>query len=64
MRIRPSHHFLQVLQGDVSVELGAGDPRVAQDRLDMTEVRVIAEQLGSQRVTNDVQAYRLSRTAP
>ena len=64
MRVRPSQYFLQVLQRDVGGELGAGDSRVAQDRLDMTEVRVITEHLGSQRVTNGVQAYRLSRTAP
>ena len=56
--MRPSHHFLQVLQGDVSVELGAGDPRVAQDGLDVPEVRMVTEHLSGHRVAESMRYFR------
>ncbi len=50
MRMRPAHHLFQVLQRDVSMELRAGDRRVAQDGLDVAEVRVVTEHVGGHRV--------------
>lgn len=61
MRMRPSHHLF--LQRDVGVELGAGDRCVAQDRLDVAQVRVIAEHLRGHRVAESVGGYRLGHAA-
>jgi hypothetical protein len=56
--MHPSHHFLQVLQGDVSVELGAGDPGMPQDRLNVAKVRAVTEHLGGHRA-KPVRAHAL-----
>jgi len=50
VRVRSSYHFLQVLKGNVCVDLGASDPRVSQDRLDMPEVRAVTKHVGRYRV--------------
>ena len=50
MGLRPLHHFLQVFQGDVGMKLCAGDPRVAQDPLNVAEAPVATEHPGGHRV--------------
>ena len=44
--MRPSYRLLQILQGQVGVELGAGDLRMLQDGLDVSKVRLVAQEVG------------------
>jgi len=48
----------------VGAELGTGDARVAQDRLDVAQVRMVTEHLGGHRVTKGMGRYRLGHVAP
>ena len=47
----------------MGVELGAGDPRVAQDGLDVPEVRMVTEHLSGHRVAESMRRYDLANAA-
>jgi hypothetical protein len=63
MRVRSAYHLLQVLQGQVGVELGAGDLGMPQDGLDVPQVRLVAEQMRGHGVAETVRADAFPHTA-
>jgi hypothetical protein len=45
MRMHPADNFHQVLQPHVGIDLGARDLRVAGNRMDVAEIRVVPQQV-------------------
>ena len=57
--MRSAHRFLQILQGQVGVELGAGDLGMPQDGLDVPQVRLVAQQVGGHGVAETVRQHNI-----
>ena len=50
-------YLLELLVGDVGVDLGGGDGRVAEHGLDAADVSAIGKKIGSKAVTKGVRMH-------